>query len=449
MYKENILDRYKEALAVIDSTILFYKAVIVQEVLKEIDPISIYLTGSFGRKEGSLHISERKIVPLRDFDVLIVVNKLFDNEVIERIRKNIHERVGVRDPFTREFKFKGFTFWFTQVELKTINAFPLLKFYELKEASTLLWGRDIRPGISLDFKSLSAYNGILILFSKVEGLLGLLDVRTLKLERDSREAIDLVYECMKTYVEIGTCLSLLAKVYEPSFLQRCIRLSENFKILFPELEKMNSALPSLIVTYAYRRLLIVDDYLASVDLGKFLVATVRDLKIAIWYYLRRSYQINITSLPTSSYVFDEYTMKLNTRVLEDLFEQFMKIRLGISSRIVTKIASRLYVRYTLLRFFIEGRDVGFKINLRILFTQRANIMMRLWAIGFMLLDCVREDFSIDEHKLHSAAERLSKLVDNGVQKRLFEEDLTLGFFFFQRTVLDLLDLADKIFHLKK
>jgi hypothetical protein len=449
MTGENLLNRYKEALAAFDSIMVFYKTVIVEEVLKGTNPISIYLTGSFGRNEGSLHLSEKGIAPLRDFDVLIVLNKLVDNEVLNRIRASIHERVGLRNPFSREFKFKGFTFWLTQVELKGINAFPLLKFYELKEASTLLWGRDIRSGISLDFKSLSAYNGVLILFSKVEGLLGLLDVHTLKPERGSMEAIDLVYECMKTYVEIGTCLSLLAKVYAPSFVQRCIRISGDFKVLFPELEKMNSALPSLMVTYAYRRLLVEDDYLASVNLGKVLVATVRDLKIAIWYYLRRSYQIDIACSPTSSCMLDEYAMRLNTRVLEDLFEQFIKTKSGLKSRVLTKTASKLYVRYTSLRFFVEGRTMGFKISPTVLFTRRANVMMKLWVVGFMLLDCVRDDFSIDELKLRLAAERLCKFIDTGLQKRLFERDLAEKFPLFQRMTLDLLNLADKVFHLKE
>jgi hypothetical protein len=49
MPKENTLNNYKEALIAFNPTFAFYKAVVVEEILKEIQPISIYLVGSFGR----------------------------------------------------------------------------------------------------------------------------------------------------------------------------------------------------------------------------------------------------------------------------------------------------------------------------------------------------------------------------------------------------------------
>lgn len=445
----NILDRYNKVLNVFNSTLIFQTSVIVEEILKEVKPISIYLIGSFGRNEGSLHLSERAIRPLRDYDILIVVNKYVKGDVIKEIRRNIHKRLGLPDPFLKRFKFKGFTVWITQVTLKDINAFPLLKFYELKEASTLLWGKDIRDSIHLSFEDVSAYNGILILFSKVEGLMGLLDIDALKRRRNLKETIDFVYECMKTYVEIGTCLSLLVKMYEPSFLGRCIKLSKNFKILFPELEKMNSTLPSLMVTYAYKRLLIEDEFLSNLDFGKLLVGTLKDLKMVIWYYIRKAYKVDVACSPTSSHVFDEYLSKLNTRALEDLFEHFIKPKQHFGSGFFKKLASRLYLRYTLLRFFVEGRKVGYRIRPRIVLRRNGNIMMKLWSVGFMLLDCVKVDFNICESTLYLASRRLCEVVDfDSTERNLPKEDFKLRFSYLKRIASDLLDLADRVFHRK-
>jgi len=423
-------------------------SVITEEILKEVKPISIYLIGSFGRGEGSFYLSGGAVTPLRDYDVLIVINKRVKGDVIKKIRRNIHARLGLPDPFSKEFKFKGFTVWVTQVTLKDINALPLLKFYELKRASKLLWGKDIRSSIHLSFEDISAYNGVLILFSKIEGLLGLLDINMLKRNKNAK-AIDLVYECVKTYAEFGTCLSLLIKMYEPSFLGRCSKLSKNFDALFPELKQMSNTLPSLMVTYATRRLLIEDDFLTDLNLGKLLTGTLKDLKIMIWYYLHKAYKVDIAFSLTSTRVFDDIIKNLNTSVLEDLIDYFIKQKLGFRSRIMRKLAVRLYLRYTLLKFFMSGRRKGYKIKPRILFMRDGNVMMKLWFAGLTLLECIKEDFDIDESALSLAKSRLCEIVDPGfIEKCMLKENPESKFSCLQRITLDLIDIADKVFHRK-
>jgi len=448
MPKENTLNNYKEALIAFNPTFAFYKAVVVEEILKEIQPISIYLVGSFGRNEGSFYLSDEGLTPLRDYDILIVVNASVKSDVIEKIRRSIHKRLGLPDPYSRAFKFKGFTVWITQATLKDITVLPLLKFYELKEASKILWGKDVRDYIHIKFEDLSAYNGVLILLSKVEGLLGLLNIKGLRKE-DAKKNIDFVYECMKTYAEMGTCLSLLSKVYEPSFLRRCTRLSKSFDVLFPELRQMNNALPSLMVTYAYRRLLIENSSLVSLDLGRLLIETLKDSKIMVWYYLRKAYGVNIVWSPTYAQVFDDYIKKLNTKVLEDLFDYFMKQKIGIRSKIIRQLAVRLYLRYILFKFFIAARKRGYQIKLRVLFMRNGNIMMKLWLVGFTLLESVKEDFRIDASALYVAAGRLCEVLDSShIQTCLSKENLESKFSCLQKMTLDILDVADRTFHRK-
>jgi hypothetical protein len=446
--EENVLDKYRKALKIFDSKLKFHMSVIVEEVLKEIKPVSIYLVGSFGRNEGSLYLSREAVSPLRDYDVLIVVDKYAKSDIIKRIRRNIHKKLGLTDPYSRTFRFKGFTVWITQVTLKDINVLPMLKFYELKEASKLLWGKDIRDNIHVNFENLSAYNGVLILLSKVTGLLGLLNIDELR-KRDPEKTIDFVYECMKTYVEMGTCLSLLVKMYEPSFLARCTKLSKNFDVLFPELKQMSTALPSLMVTYAYRRLLIENDFLTDLDLGMLLIKTLRDLKIMVWYYLRKAYEVNIVWAPAYAQVFEDSIKKLNTRVLDDLFDYFMKRKMGFRSEIIRKLAIRVYLRYVLLKFFIIGRKRGYQIKPRTLFMRDGNIMMKLWLIGFTLLESVKEDFNIDESSLYMAADRLCEVLDPScIQISLSKDNLESRFSYLQKITLDLLYFADKVFHRK-
>lgn len=446
--EENILDKYKNALEAFDSTFIFHKSVIIEEILKEIKPVSIYLTGSFGRNEGSFYLSEEGLTPLRDYDILIVVNEPVKNDVIQKIRRRVHKRLGLPDPYSRDFKFKGFTVWITQATLKDIDVLPMLKFYELKETSKLLWGNDVRDNIHINFEDLSAYNGILILLSKVEGLLGLLNIDELR-KGGSEKTIDFVYECMKTYVEMGTCLSLLVKMYEPSFLGRCTKVSKNFDALFPELKQMSNTLPSLMVAYACRRLLIEDDFLTDLDLGMLLIETLKDLKIMVWYYLRKAYEVDIVWSSKYAQVFDDHIKKLNTRVLDDLFDYFMKRKIGFRSRIIRELAIRIYLRYTLLKFFIVGRKRGYQIKPRVLFMRNGNIMMKLWLTGFTLLESVKEDFNIDETLLYMGADKLCEVLNPSyIQMSLLKNSLESRFSHLQKITLDLLDFADKVFHRK-
>ena len=442
-----ILDKYRMARDLFRSIFTLQKSIIIEEILKEVKPVSIYLIGSFGHEEGSFYLSNGNLSPLRDYDVLIVVDKYVRRDVINRIRRNIHNRLGLPDPFLRDFKFKGFTVWITQATLSDINALPLLKFYELKEASTLLWGKDIRDCINLKFEDVSAYNGILILFSKIEGLLGLVEMNSL--QKNGLDVVDLIYECIKTYVEFGTCLSILIKKYEPSFVKRCAKLSENFDILFPDLKEMNDTLPSLMLQYSIQRLLIDDDFLKCVDVDRLLTQTVKDLKIMIWYYLRKAYNINLTFPGMSNCTINVLSRNLGAHIFEDIFAYYMKRKLGFSSKIIVKPAVRMYLRYCLLKFFITSRKKGYKVRWAILFASNANVMMKLWLIGLMLLESIDEDFSVDEDKLHKAENELQKMVDFGYMRaRDPKYDVFSRFLFLRRTVLDLVDMADRIFHRK-
>jgi len=426
-----------------NETFLYHMSVVVEETLRKTKPISIYLTGSFGRDEGSLLRLNGKLSPLRDYDILIVVDKYIDEQSIKKIREQIHERLGLPDPYSREFKFGGFTVWFTQVILKNINDLPLLKIFELKHSSKLIWGKDIRNQICIDFNALSKYNGVLILFSKVEGLLGLLNFEGLT-KRDPEKTVDLYYECMKAYTEIASCLNLLSKEYKPSFLDRSLKLKEDFKLKYPELNKKNSKLPSSIVNAAYSRLLIDSSLLETLDFGNLLTGTVADLKLALWYYLQNAYSINIPW--SQSYaMFDCYLKELDTKLLSDLFDFYLHHKFRLHSKFARDLVIKIYKRYCLAKFVIIARRRGTAIKLRIIFSKYSNIMLRLWLCGFLLLESLTSSLTIDEKLLNHAEDRLSELVNLKSVKHM---DISSRFSEDQRILVALLDLSDKIFHRK-
>ncbi|MEM2780203.1 MAG: hypothetical protein QW791_04965 [Candidatus Bathyarchaeia archaeon] len=442
--EKSVLDSYKKALKAFNAKFELHMSIIIDEILKRVKPTSIYLIGSFGRNEGALYLSGTRINPIRDYDILIIVDKYIKNNVIKDITKNINNRLALQDQHLKAFITKNFNVWITQAELKDINSLPLLKFYELKKASKILWGKDIRDYIRISIQDISKYNGILILSGKVRGLLQQLNIYQLKRKTMPQKMINFIYECMKTNVEISTCLSLLTKMYKPNFLLRCKEISNNFHTLFPELEE-KYRIKTQMIKYAYRRLLINDDYLNDLDIWKLFSESLQNLKIITLYYMRKAYEIDINSFTDMPYVFDDSIKKLNGKVLEDLIGYYIK-KFGIDSKIIREIAIRLYLKYTLLMFFLKARKLGYRVKPKIIFMRDGNIMLKLWFLGFLLLDCIKSEFEIDAKKLNIVERKLSEIIY--VDEVYRSKDPNVKFSYLQKITVNLLDLADKVFHQK-
>ncbi|MEM2241034.1 MAG: hypothetical protein QXS74_07585 [Nitrososphaeria archaeon] len=412
-------------------------SIVVKEILKEIKPIAIYLIGSFGRDEGSIRVLKSgSVVPIRDYDVLIVLNKRVASEKIRKVMERVNTMLGFTSPNFRNFKFQGFCVWVTQATLKEISSAPFLKFYELRESSKLLWGQDVRRLVKVKLSELLKYNFVLILFSKIHGLLGLLALNFLRENRND-EMLDLIYECLKIYVEIGTCLSLLTGKYAPSFIERCLEVSKNFDVYFRDLQEKIPDLSCMISYCAYRRLIIDDDYLCAVRLKEFFLKTRDDLKVILNYFIKEVYGVNLT------------LKELNTKVVEEVIGSYLMSKFGYLPKFFVKLVTQVYLRYVCLKFLIEGWKNGYRIRLRTLFYRQSNIMMRLWLLGLRVLDSVKQDLTIDAEILSETLRELDKIIDlSQLRKYWIKASPNIVFSCIKEIIVKLMDMADKIFHRK-
>jgi len=432
---EETLHKYQKLIKNFDPDFNRHMSTIIEEVVKEVDPVSIYLIGSFSRGEGALRIlRSNEIFPMRDYDILIILNKRTKSDVIKRIVDRINRRLGFGYIASKDFKFRGFVVWVTQATLNEINSMPLFKFYELKELKPL-WGMDIRPLIQISHKDLLRYNLILILFSKIHGLLGLLKLPVLQRKTNTNEVADLVYECYKTYAEFGTCLSFLVCEYKPTYIERSKFVSQNFDKLFSGLKYDNPNLRYKILEGAYKRLVIDDNFLSDIHTGKLLIETRNDLKIMLNHFVRKAYGVS-------------FTLKELNYLAEEVISKYLQRRFKIRSKILGRLVTELYLRYTLLKFLITARENRYNVRVTTLVTRDANIMVRLWILGLMLLDAVKEDLTIDEKNLRKVISELEKIMDlNSFKyKNVSSQDIT--FEVLRKILVDLLTLADNIFHRK-
>jgi len=440
-----VLDSYKKALNTFNNKFKLHISIIVDEILKKINPISIYLIGSFGRNEGSLYLSRTSVNPIRDYDILIIIDEPVKSDVVRDTMRSINERLMSEDKDLKSFGSENFSVWITQLKLRDINALPLLKIYELKKASKILWGRDIRDSIRMQFRDVSKYNGLLILIGKVLGLLELTDINLLRSKAKSGKLINFVYECLKTNVEISTCLSLLTKIYEPTFLLRCYKISEKMHTLFPELEENYGSIASQMVRCAYRRLLIEDSYIQGLDTWAIFSCSFQNLKVMTSYYLWKAFGIYIKDFVEQPNTFNS---RYHSIVLQDLIGYYIKKRFGINSRFVQELAARFYLRYTLIMFFVKARRKGYQVKPAIIFMRGGNIVLKLWFLGLQLLDCLKRGFEVNELKLSLVEERLSEIVYLADKSRLQVKSRCAKFSYLQRIITGLLVVADKVFHRK-
>jgi len=435
MLREELLQRYQQLLRNFRADFNRNMSIITEEILKEINPISIYLIGSFGRGEGAFRLLRSgDVVPVRDYDVLIVMGKRVKGEKIRSVMEKVNKRLGFANPESRDFKFKGFVVWVTQATLNEINSMPLFKFYELKKLKPL-WGMDIRPLIQISHKDLLRYNLILILFGKIHGLLGLLKLPVIRRKINTNEVADLVYECYKTYAELGTCLCFLVREYKPTYIERSKFVFQNFDKLFSELKHNNPSLRYSILEGAYNRLVIDDNFLSDIHLGKLLTGTRNDLKIMLNHFVKKAYGVS-------------FTLKGLNYLAEEVISGYLQRRLKIKSKILGRLVTELYLRYTLLKFLITARENRYNIRVTTLVKRDANIIVRLWILGLMLLDAVKEDLTIDEENLHRVISELEKIMGliSSEYKNVSSQDV--AFEVSRKILVDLLTIADNIFHRK-
>jgi len=144
--------------------------VITKVILANIPYVrSIFLTGGFGKGEGSVKITKSKtIVCLRDFDIAVIVDKMPNEKDVRELYDKIYRSFNTINPECKLFRFSDFV-----VDIKFLRKqdliYPDIWFYDLKSSSKLLYGEDTRTLIPGNGKELPLSSGLRILFEKISG----------------------------------------------------------------------------------------------------------------------------------------------------------------------------------------------------------------------------------------------------------------------------------------
>jgi len=247
---------------------------------------SIVLAGSFGRGEGSVRIEEGNTpVPLNDYDVYVIteksVNPKVHLEMEERIIRGLGHLIG--------YNLAGdkFIVGVEVVPRRSLNRLlPDISTYEMKVASQVLYGPDVRGLIRVTSGNIALASGAITLFHRAIALLENVEPEYLA-SNDYPEdrRLETVRETCKAYTEICTSLSLIGGFYKPSYRARAHEFGRHYD-KFPELASIIPDLPTKVAERT--ELKIKSDFTGMKDEAeeKWLEAR-RDLGVCQRYFLSR------------------------------------------------------------------------------------------------------------------------------------------------------------------
>ena len=376
-------------------------------ILKNITNVrSIIIAGGFGKGEGNIKLTENgKVRCLRDFDIVCVVDRKPNSKVVDELHDQIYKSLGLINPESSLFRQQSFA-----VDLKFLRKedliYPDIYFYDLKAASQILWGEDVRPLIPWTKKDVPLSSGLRLLFEKICGLLGHFSIAYVQGKTPTyQEKESLLSECRKTFIEIGTALCILARKYEPKYAQRAKILENFYATQFPELARVIPELPKKVVEYT-------DHRLRSYSLESY------EDPVELWFsaqnYLREVFNFYLKRYTGKSLSDWDTLPNLMRTVAREYYKPFigplLQTRLHFSSRFVLDVATFFYQGLTNLEYaYVVALDEG-RTHLRPLLRWYISPSLKYFPAGAMLLFSLNRDGTIEKDLLRRAAKELRNCI---------------------------------------
>jgi len=156
----------------VDLQLMDQMKIIIDEIVNTYKNVySVILAGGFGRGEGSIKILESgEVVPLKDYDIYVVTDRrISENEYISMV-KRIHEKIGVSASWYFSVAPGEFNVSIQAIPFSRLGRLPPdIANVDLKMASKVLYGMDVRGRIPLSPNDVALSSGALVLFNKTIG----------------------------------------------------------------------------------------------------------------------------------------------------------------------------------------------------------------------------------------------------------------------------------------
>lgn len=395
--------KYTLAGGKIDAEIQKYVDMAVQEILKKVpDAISIIIYGGYGRGEGSYFLDNGKVRPINDFDTYVITEKPVNPELLDSAADNFAKRLGIKGiPFKSFDKTWNFNDNFyldlkclTTAELKKL--FPMIRYYELRNATNVVYGYDVRKLIP-DYKisDIPLSEGARILMNRMTHL-----VEYLSME-GKHDPLTLSFFSTKAFIDSCTALSLLSGRYSPSYKKRMEDFHANYKKDFPELEKKLPKLAEKVKKYTNWKLNIKG--LPEKDVFKLWLDARHHIAEVAKYYFGKMLNKKIETLDDLSMAIASMGKIYYKPYAEDFSRKNLKFRNPLVTRFLSFGINNYFKILYFLRLIKER-----KFHPRIFFNSGAPDVLIMAAMVYILFS-LNEDKSINKENFNKGMKALRKV----------------------------------------
>lgn len=203
---------------------------------------SIMLAGGFGRDEGAVVSIHGEYTPINDYDIYLIgdhpLNKRKLDEIYNSCNKELkreknstfldkssqntesgHHFFNIVDNFFVDGHFM------TLKQLERVP--PLIRFWEMRRTSKILWGEDVRPMIrDIKQEELPLGEGIRFMCNQLSTLVRMWGTTDIE---------PYTYFACRTWTSYATALLLMIKTLKPTYRERALTFGQVFQKEFPDL----------------------------------------------------------------------------------------------------------------------------------------------------------------------------------------------------------------------
>lgn len=393
IYNDDIIDKE------IDNRLAIIVSTIVGSLGNNV--YSIILAGGYGRGEGSVIKENGSVRLLKDFDICVVTHNDVNYIATKNLLDIIYNKLRLDNAENSLFRHSKFA-----IDLKFINKnninYPDIWFYDLKN-SLVLYGEDITRHITYNSNDIPLSSGMRLLFEKVTGLLGHFNYYMLYKGVNGDQRTNLIYECMKTYIEIGTALCILYRRYVPSYRER-VKIIKSL-VEDKHLDDLIIHLPDLLYKIEYStQFKFMPDFNAIDNPISLWFKTKHDLIKVILFYLKNYLDFGQDDLS----ILDIMSKKLSKIYYKPMLNAF-KINKKIN--IPVSILNILYQLYTNIKYIKnikkEEGELCMKPLINNMFISPA---LKFYPAGIYILLSLEKDGSVNNSFMEKARRILSDLL---------------------------------------
>ena len=380
----------------IDQTIDQHMEIIVEEVRKAVVNVdSIILAGGFGRGEGTVRRSPNgKYLPMNDYDLYILSDTFVPYDVHRNLSERLIEKIGI----PAEPKF---------IRTSRLGLLiPDMFTFDLKSASRVIWGKDLRNRILIEKNDVPLGAGLNTLFIETIALIESFEPEYLTKGIPQDKIPRLSYISSKVFVEICNAFSLLGNFYDSYIENRSKLFCVHYDSSFPQLSKLLPDLPEKVTYHTDRKLKSVDFNVE--DMKERWLDARNALTYCLWYFactvLHKPFDTNKN--------FPRFLYKNRRRLASFYFEPYVRYAFrrthvppaSFLLRVATPV-THVYENYRYMRNCYK--DFG-RVCLAPLL-QFESPLIRIYVVSAFLLDSIDETGNVDAVVLKDALHLLSSL----------------------------------------